>query len=212
MTLDIKQTVSKKDWMALVRNFLPSIVTDCYSFIEGMHIVGALLNKASDEMESGDTQIDFFRDYCVNMMIILRAKFPQEWENDWKNEAFLGIACRSVYREEEGFQYIQNAFQQLEDPPESLILPYIRAGETCDHFLSKESIKALSQKAAAKRITYEVALQMASLSHGEGNKKESQYWEEKAKDAENDGIHNAIIVPNVLKGICPIPKGYVYER
>ena len=86
MVLTLKQAVAKKDWMALVHNFLPAIVADSYSFIEVMHIVGSLVTLANDEMEPPDPQIDFVRDYCVNLMIVSRAKFPRDWQKDWKNE------------------------------------------------------------------------------------------------------------------------------
>jgi hypothetical protein len=212
MPLNLKEIIAEKNWLTLVRKFLPAIVADSFSFIELMHIVGSLVTLANDEMESQDPQIDFVRDYCVNLMIILRAKFPQDWKRDWKNEAFLGIACKFVYREEEAFQYIQNAFQQLEDPPQSLLMSYISAGQTCDHYLSSEQIKELSLRAMTKGITFEVALHMATLSYMEGNEKERQYWKKKALEAEKEGTHTAIIVPNLLKNVCKIRKGYSYEK
>ena len=212
MALDIKQTVSRKDWIALVDNFLPSIVADSYSITEAMRIVGSLVNLANDEMEPTNIQVDFVRDYCVNLMVILRVRYPQEWKKDWKNEAFLGIACGFVYREEESFQYIQSAYQKLEDPPQSLILAYIGAGRTPDHPLSRKEIRELSKKALEKGVSYEVALRMSALYRDEGNKKEEQYWEKKAIEAEKNGVYTPIIVPNILKDICLIREGYIYEK
>src|SRR5262249_35693855 len=117
----------------------------------------------------------------------------------WKNEAYLGITCAIVFREEEAFLHIQRAYTLLNDPPQSLILAYISAGSGPDHFLTKEQIAQLSQNAISKGITYESSLRMAALANEERDFEKQKYWENQAVEAENKGIHTPIIVPNILK-------------
>lgn len=111
---EMEQVIANKDWKYLVKNFLPVNFADSLTFAEGMHLVGNLISAAEDEMGKDGFTADLLRDFSVNLMIILRSKNPKEWESDWKNEAFLGIACAFVYREEEAFVYIKNAYDKLD--------------------------------------------------------------------------------------------------
>ena len=145
-------------------------------------------------------------------MSILKIKYPKEWKEDWKNEAFLGIACSFVYRDEEAFQYLKNTYDKMNDPPQSLILAYIGAASGVDSFLPSKEIKKLSFKAIEKWVTYETALRMAALARDEQDKDKANYWDEKAEEAERRGIHTPIIIPNVIKDVCHIKEGYAYEK
>lgn len=207
---NFQEMVNAQAWKHLVRNSLPVNITDTYSFSEIMHIINHLMDASVDEMMLDGFVADLMRDYSVNLMKILRAKYPDEWKRDWKNEAYLGITCGLVFREEEAFLHIQKAYMQLEDPPQSLILMYIVAGSGADHFLTNTEITALSQKAISKGTTYESALQMAGVASDQQNTETYEYWENEALEAERKGIHTPIIVPNVLKKAFN-KKGYTYE-
>ena len=151
------------------------------------------------------------RDFAVNLLIILRAKNPKEWEEDWKNEVFLGISCALVYREEEAFVYIKNAYENLDDPPQSLIFAYISAGSRPDHLLTEKEIVELIQRALKKGVTYESAERMASLASKKGDQEKCEYWEQQALEAEANKLHTPIITPNVLKGMFDLEAGYQHE-
>ncbi|NGX26150.1 MAG: hypothetical protein K940chlam6_00062 [Chlamydiae bacterium] len=209
---NIKDVVAARDWKFMVRNTLPVNITDTYSFSEAMHIIDHLIETSVDEMIEDGFTADLMRDYSVNLMKILRAKYSHDWKKDWKNEACLGIVCGLVYREEEAFVHIQNAYEQLENAPQSLILAYISAGSGPDHFLTREKIVELSHKAIEKGITYESALHMASLAYDQKDSEKQRYWEEKASDAEKREVHTPIITPNVLKDVFKGERGYRYEE
>lgn len=209
---DIQEIISAKDWKSLVKKSLPVNVADLYTFSEAMHIADFLI-EASVEilMEDGFTA-DLMRDYSVNLMKILRAKYPHEWKEDWKNEAYLGLTCGIVFREEEAFEHVEKAYKQLEDPPQSLILAYIRAGSGPDHFLTEEEVAQLSQKAVDKGITYETSSRMATLAYERRELEKEKYWKNKAIEAEKNGIHTPIIIPNVLKAGSAKEEGVRYEE
>jgi hypothetical protein len=197
--IDIKDVVQRNDWEFLFKTFLPVTVAVSFSFDQCMHIVGNLLNTSAKWNTDEEAMTsEFMRDYVVNLMIILREKHPDEWQKDWKNEAFLGMTCGLVFREEEAFKYIKNAYQQHEDPPQSLILVYIRAGGPPNYFLSRKEIVSLAQKALDKGITYESALQMAHLAATDD---ERAYWEKRADEAGAKKVHTAVITPKALKNI-----------
>lgn len=209
---NIKEVITHKDWKLLVKNFLPVNISDSYSFSDAMHIVNHLIDASAQEMAKDGFIADLMRDYSVNLMTILRAKYPKDWEKDWKNEAFLGIICGLVFREDEAFKHIKNAYEKLKDPPQSLILAYISAGSGPDHFLKKEEIAELSQKAIEKGITYEAALCMTTLAYEQKDKENQLYWEEKASEAEKKGLYTRIITPDVLKDSFKAKNGYQYEE
>jgi hypothetical protein len=209
---NIKDIIAAKDWKFLVKNTLPVNIADTYSFSEAMHIIDHLIEASAEEMIEDGFSADLMRDYSVNLMKILRAKYPRDWKEDWKNEAFLGIVCALVFREEEAFIHIQNAYEQVEDAPQSLILAYISAGSGPDHFLTKQRIAELSQKVIEKGVTYESALHMASLACDQKDLEKQEYWEAKARDSKEKGVHTPNITPNVLKDIFKKAKGYRYEE
>lgn len=208
---NIKEIINAKDWKSLVKNSLPVNIADMYSFSEAMHIVDFLIDASVEEMMEDGFTADLMRDYSVNLMKILRAKCTDEWKKDWKNEAYLGIACGLVYREEEAFEHVENAYKQLEDPPQSLILTYISAGSGPDHFLTKEQIVELSQKAIKKGMTYEASLRMAALAHDQIDFEQQKYWKNLAIEAEQQGVHTPLIIPNVLKDTFMEENGRCYE-
>jgi hypothetical protein len=212
--MNIEDVVAKKDWVFLIRNFLPVSIAVSYSFAEAMHIVGELIKASSTLNDSVVT--DFMRDYAVNLMIILKEKFLLEWKKDWKNEAFLGSMCALVFRDEEAFKYIKNAYLQFEEPPQSLILAYISAGTRPGFPLTKQDICYLSHQAIKQGVSYETALQMASLTFESENLKESESWHQQALQMQKEGIHTPIIIPNTIKttfdGKSGDQWGYTYEK
>ncbi|MCK5604978.1 hypothetical protein KAR91_24020 [Candidatus Pacearchaeota archaeon] len=209
---NIKDTIAAKDWNILVKNTLPVNIADIYSFSEAMHIIDHLIEASVDQMVEDGFTADLMRDYSVNLMKILRAKYPQDWKKDWKNEAFLGIVCGLVFREEEAFIHIQKAYERLEDPPQALILAYISAGSGPDHFLTKDQIAELSQSVIEKGVTYESALHMASLAYDQRDFEKQKYWEAKASEAKEKGVHTPCITPDVLKTTSKEEEGEQYEE
>lgn len=209
---EIEDVIKKRDWKFLVKNFLPVNFVDIFTFSEVMYLVGHLIKAAEDEIERDGFIADVFRDFAVNLMIILRAKNPKEWGIDWKNEAFLGIACASVYPEEEAFTYIKNAYQQVKNPPQSLIFAFISAGNRYPSALTKQEISQLIQQASEKETTYESAERMAILAREMQQKKKYEYWKKKANELERKKIHTPIITPDVLKPIFDLHEGFQHEK
>jgi len=204
--MDIENILREKDWESLIRKVLPVTIAVSFSFDKSMEIAGDLLNDSGNA--EGDPAM-FMRDYSVNLMIILREKFPQQWKVDWKNEAFLGICCNLVYREEEAFKHLKNALECFDNPPQSLILTYIRTGGAPNYYLSAEEIVELAHKAVKSGITLEMAQQMADLAT---TQEDWNSWTKKAKEAEANNIHTAVIVPDVLKDNVRTLKDYPYEK
>lgn len=208
----IDNIIRQKDWKFLIKHFLPKTIVDYLSYTQGMHLVGNLAIAAADELERDNYIADLMRDFSVNLMIALREKHPQEWKKDWKNEAYLGISCALIYREEEAFNYIKNAYEKLNDLSQSLIFAYISAGRSSDHFLTDKEIIELTQNAIKKGITYEAALRMASLANIEKDSKKCEYWEQKALEAEENKVHTPLITPNILKEMFKTEDGYQHEK
>ncbi len=207
----LDQAVISKDWKSVVQHFRPQQIVDVYPYEKSMHVVGWLMIAAVDELLGEAFFAEEARNFAVNLMIEIRKRYLDQWQKDWKNEAFLGISCALVYLEEEAFQYLKAAYEALQDPPQSLILAYISAAEKIEGILNKENLLELTEAAVKKGATYQAALQMAFLSNQLGNREESKYWKERAEDAETKEYHTAVITPNILKTIFPIQKGVSNE-
>lgn len=207
----IERAIASKDWKFLVKNFLPVNFADALSFFDAMQLVGRLSITAASEMSKDGLSADQMRDFAVNLMIILRARYPKEWESDWKNEVYLGISCALVHREEEAFSFIKNAFEKFTDPPQSLIFAFISSGDTFESYLSENEIAELTERAITKGVTYESALKMAALASEKGDQEECENWKQKAFEAERNQLHTPIITPDILKKMFVLEKGYRYE-
>jgi len=212
MDKNINKLIDKKQWEYLVMKCLPVNVADSLSFYDAMRVVDDLTKQSTESPVWGTELADFMRDFSVNLMIILRARYPKEWSQDWKNEVFLGIWCGLVYREEEAFVYIKNAYEKKDDPPQSLILAYLGSGNTCDSPFSKEERCSLVDAAIKKGITYESALAMASIAREELRGDEAEMWAIKAEEAKKNGVHTPIIVPDSLKEASQLDDDYKYEN
>ena len=203
----LDQTIAHQEWNSLIYKFSPETIVNTYSYDQVMHTVGHLMIAARDKIVVDGALADSMRDFAVNLMILVRDKYSQKWWEDWKNEAYLGICCASVYRDAEAFQYCKSAYKSLNDPPQSLILAYISAGDGIDKFLSSEEIIKLTHDAIQKGITYQAALQMAYLAGLSGDREMAKYWKQKAAVAEQNECHTPVITPNVLKELFSTQGG-----
>lgn len=185
-----------KNWKNLIDKFLPVHIADTLSFSEAMVSAGSLLSASSGE--ENPIFSDKMRDFSINLMIILRAKHPEKWKEDWKNEAFLGILCCVNYREEEGFQFLKNAHSCHSDSPQSLLIALVNASRYPGLELPEEELYSLIKRAKEKGLTYESAMLMASIAETE---EEQKAWEEQAHELEKKNAHPPLITPNILKNI-----------
>ena len=203
--MDLENLIQNKQWELLIRNILPVTISVSIPYNESMRIVAEIWNESPNV--EGNLGL-FLCDYAVNLMLVLRERFPEEWGKDWKNEAFLGICCTTVYREEEAFRCLKSSFDALSDPPQSLVLRLIRIAGPPNAFLEDEERVKLSQLALEKGITVEMAETMGDLVH---SKEERLYWKKQMKEAEYKHSHTATIVPDCLKNILVTHKDYPYE-
>lgn len=205
--MNIEEMIHNKDWKNLIDTYLPITVANTFSFEDCMRCSGQLLNDSA-EIQDGNLAV-FMRDYAVNLMLAVRQRYKEEWKKDWKCEAFLGLCCSLVYREEEAFEYLQNALEQSKEPSQSLILAVYRVGSSPNDFLSESEKEALAIRAVQQGVTCESAWVRASCAK---SKEERAYWEQQASSAELKKLHTPIIVPDVIKLIMPNIEDFSYEK
>jgi len=187
----LREIARQKDWRRLLVNFIPSQVVNTFTFTESMRIAEALYDQyfLFEESEKNDgTDNVFMAQYAISLLLELRRKFPKEWEDDWKNEAYLGVLCGVSYREERGFECLKNAYSKHPDPPAELILAFVESGTMSRRFLSDKEVLELCQKAIDKELTYDTAMKMACAT-------DSEEWREKAETLTN---HTPQIIPDAL--------------
>ncbi len=83
------------------QKFLCSEVTENLSFEAGMRLSNQLLlNDAPD---------DNLREYAIALLESNRKAFPKKWENDWRNEIFLGDAYYLMLKFDKQFECYDRA-------------------------------------------------------------------------------------------------------
>ncbi len=192
---EIFKHIKDRNWQWFLHKIQPVDVVNACPFALAMCVAHDLIESSAREE---GIIVDEIRQFVVSLLHVIRVQYASQWNKDWKNEALLGIACALVYLEEEAFVHMKNAYHQCVDPPQSLILAYIRAGERIDDPLSSDVVAELSYLAIKQGVTYEAARQLEAVADSQGNNKEKKYWQEVAKEANRLGLHVAMIVPDVL--------------
>src|SRR3990167_7396210 len=94
--IKLDSRIKNLDWIALIHEFNPWQIAENYPYSKAMHIAGYLMLKSS-EIDDG-LEIDLLQNFAVDLMILLRKAHLNEWSEDWKNEAYLGILCGIIQR------------------------------------------------------------------------------------------------------------------
>jgi hypothetical protein len=130
------------------------------------------------------------QEYAVQLLEGARGKFPDQWNSDWKYDAFLGYAYDIVSRYDERYVAYKRALEKANTPPPQLLVAI--AG--CCWMPGKppisvnEAIELVQQ--AIKSVRYIEAVELLiGLYKSTGQAKEQKNWEDILEEIKDSGQH-----------------------
>lgn len=155
----------------LSRSSTPKELAYKLAFNEGVLLAKKLLNN--DEWD------DELQEYSANLLEEIRKKYPEEWNLNWKYDAFLGYVYHIILKYDERFLAYKRAFEKVSSPPPQLLIAMARCCRApgIPPITEEESIKLVKQALSEKNY-YEGVSLLKGLYKSTGNKKEEEYWEQ----------------------------------
>ena len=99
-------------------NYSFSEIANDFGFEKTMGITYKLLyNEEWDEN---------LQEEAVNLLFFLKKHYASNWNIDWKNDAFLGLACKITLKHSERYAALQEAFEKASKPPPELLIELAR--------------------------------------------------------------------------------------
>jgi hypothetical protein len=186
----MESIIVSANWSKLIQKYNPKTVVTKLSYKSCMQVARNIIfwNDRNDDVVN----------YVVDMLVAIRQQFPTEWDQDWKNDLYLGQLCPFVSRYQESFESYKRAYDRFSDPP-ALVL-YSLAG--CYHSppevetISEEEAMRLLKRSLEKELTYEAASHLRAFYGLRDDEVNYQYWDAIAKEADRKNLHFAIIVPD----------------
>lgn len=180
-----------KNWESIILNYSIKDVCRSLNFGEAMQVVKHLFYD--------DIQDDEKQQYALKLAFEIKDIFKKEWENDWKNDVFLGGLCVMLWLYDERYFCYKKAFDKLEDPPSELLLLL----SDCNSApgippITDEESEFYLRKAAEKKLTCEVALAMKTFSRFKKDHMQEDYWDRMYNKLKKENIHSQQIIPDVF--------------
>jgi len=139
---------------------------------------------------------DDYLDLSIRLFFFIRDNFLEEWNTDWKNDAFLGQLCGLTWRYSQRFDCYKRAYDKLSDPPDSLLLLISGSNSTPDAPpISDQESEMYLKRALAKKLTFEAAVKMRGLARRKKDSNLEIYWDKMCKELKQKNIHVEAIIP-----------------
>lgn len=187
----LKELIFQKKWDSIVKQYLVSDICLSLNFSEAMNLTNHLFYD--------DIQNDENQQYALKLAFEIKNRFKSDWEQDWKNEIFLGNLCDMLWLYEERYLCYKRAYDKLLDPPHELLLFLAGCQFAPDPPITKDESEFYLKKALDKKVTAEAALMMRSLSRDKNDQHQEKYWDGIYKKLDKEKVHASIVVPDVLQ-------------
>ena len=181
---NIKEIISKRDWDLLIASYSIEDICVTLGFREAMRLVNQLFY---DNMQD-----DAIQQFALNLTVKIKNYFKQQWEEDWKNDVFLGHLYSVLWQYEDQYICYKRAYDKLVDPPEALLL--LLAGCDDASLVPVEVLESYLERAINKQLTYEAALMMRALYRCKVDHKMEEYWDKMCKEIEQKKMHTQTIM------------------
>lgn len=187
----IRELLLQKEWREIISNYPVKDVCLSLNFREAMCAVKHLFYD--------DIQDDEKQQYALKLCFEIKNHF-KDWENDWKNDVFLGNLCEMLWLYDERYFCYKRAYDKLQDAPQELLLLLSNCNSApgTPPITDAEAEFYLGQ-ALEKKLTYEVALKMRNFYRIKEDQSQEEYWNQMCKKLEKKNVHSDQLIPDILK-------------
>jgi hypothetical protein len=161
--------------------YKPNEIIKDLSFKDGMLLGYQLL--LNDEMD------DNLREFAVSLIEENRHAHPKEWDEDWRNDIFLGDAYYLIMKYDERYEAYKRASKKIHPLPPALLVSlagcYLLPGSP----ITLDEAERLVLEALEKEKTIEAATLIRGIYKTKGNIDKFSYWDEILQKLENENAY-----------------------
>ena len=169
---------NKKQWEN-ISSYLPEDIIKCLGFKNGMILAYKLLYN--------DNWDEDLQEFAVKLLYILKITCSEEWNSNWRNEAFLGQACDITLRYDERYEAYKQAFEKSLKPPPELLIELAR----CCYCpgsppISYEQSLELLKQSIIEHPYKQAASLLKSIYSSQKDLENEKYWSEMLEQIQDD--------------------------
>lgn len=188
----------------ILANYNVDQISQNLEFNDSIQLAWHLLFDDYDDFEQ--------KEFGTHLIYALKKYRSKEWNDDWRNEALLGIACDLTYRYDEKFKALKTAYMQILEkdkalPPGlliSLALCYFAPG---DRALPINEAIQLVLKANENKIYLDGAWALSALYSYTDDENNQKKWKNLAENLEKEKVEcSPPIYPLFLQNVEIHPK------
>ena len=112
----MERLVANSKWNELVSRYHPAEIAQKCDFKKSLIIAYSLLYN--------DAWNEELQEYAVNLIYNVREIYPDEWESNWRYDAFLGSACDITLKYDERYEAYKRAYERASEPPPRLVIEF----------------------------------------------------------------------------------------
>jgi hypothetical protein len=188
---DISELFKQKNWKEFIY-YTPSKIVRALSYEEAF--------MTSYYTFSYDFKNESLQNHSMKILFAIREIYPDRWNEDWKNEVFLGDLCVFNRQYDERYDAYLRAYNKVSHPTANLLI-HLASCRSCPGVppVSEEEAKHLLHEAFKLEKSYEAAHALYWLYKDKENSQEAIYWKGVADEAQQNGWQTAEIVPDIIK-------------
>lgn len=183
-SIEIKKHFAEKEYREIYTSCPVDSVAEALGFVDGLRLSYRLLYNKSWEEE--------LQQYAINLILSVKSKFPNEWEKDWRNEAFLGNAYNVLLGDDRNYNERHKAYLRAYKksdpvPPELLIALascFDAPGEPPVSY--DQAIKWLKKSLEIEPYSAAVGL-LSSIYWCKNDENELAFWQKTLKELQASG-------------------------
>jgi len=173
MSENIRTLFLQKRNREIIEQFQPHQVAEFLGFDNSLKLAYRLLYNAKWDED--------LQDYAILLICEVKTFYPDEWEKDWRFDAFLGSAYDVVSRDDshydKRYEAYRRAYQKANPPPPELMTALAGCIDAPGKLpILYEEAEMLAKKAFAIEPYSDAAGILCAVFFAKGMEAESQHW------------------------------------
>ncbi|MGA8165616.1 MAG: hypothetical protein WB791_11470 [Waddliaceae bacterium] len=173
--------LKKNKLKEISQKYQPDEVLEFLSFKDGMILSCKLL--LNEEMD------DNLREYAVKLIEKYRQSYPKEWNENWRNDVFLGDAYHLIMKYDERYKAYKRALERTFPSPPALLVSLAGCYLLADSPIDSDEAEKLLLDALEKEKSIEAVTLIRGIYKTKGNENKFAYWDKILQDLENENAY-----------------------